>query len=138
MTQRLRETLNAVWFAAGPAQFLMYGIWTVVLSGMFALDGLWQLLATAWKFTGVLIFAATIWGTMRQKQSLILLGTMFSIMVGAVYTSKAMVFSDVDVLRGATQSHYMVIVVLVAWGFYLANLCSRQRMEFQRMGIGDE
>lgn len=138
MTKKLRETLNAVWFAAGPAQFLMYGVWTIVVSGMFALDGWWQLLATFWKFIGALIFVATIWGSMKQKQALILAGTMASIIVGAVYTSKAMVFPDVDVLRGATQSHYMVILVLVAWGFYLANLCSRQRMEFKRMGISDE
>lgn len=138
MSKKLRHALEAFWYGTGLAQFLMYGVWTVVASGMFALDGGWQLLATAWKVVGALIFAATIWGTMQQKQTLILLGTMLSIMVGAVYTSKAVVFSDVDVLRGATQSHYMVIVVLVAWGFYLANLCSRQRMEFKRMGISDE
>lgn len=138
MSKKLRHALESFWYGTGMAQFLMYGVWTVVASGMFALDGSWQILATAWKFVGALIFAATIWGTMQQKQTLILLGTMLSIMVGAVYTSKAMVFDDVDVLRGATQSNYMVIVVLVAWGFYLANLCSRQRMEFKRMGISDE
>jgi len=139
MTQKLRRTLEAVWYAAGPAQFLMYAVWTVVVSGMFSLEGSWQLLATVWKMLGALVFAATVWGTLRQKQALILASTMVALIVGAIYTSKAMMFmGDADTLRGATQSHYMVVMVLVAWGFYLANLCSRQMMEFKRMGIGDE
>ena len=138
MTGKLRKALDGVWYAAGPAQFLMYGVWTVVLSGMFALDGWWILLASMWKLVGALVFVATIWGNMKQKQMLLLFSTMMSILVGAVYSSKAMSFNDIDTLRGATQSHYMVLVVLVAWGFYLANLCSRQRMEFKAMGISDE
>jgi len=137
MNKKLGQTLEAVWYAAGPAQFLMYGIWTIVLSGMFALDGWWQLLATAWKFFGFLVFVVTIWGSLKQKQLYILVCTITAVVVGAVYTSKAMVFTDVDALRGATQSHYMAIAVLVAWGFYLANLCSRQILEFEKMGIED-
>lgn len=138
MTRKLRQTLESVWYAAGPAQFLMYAVWTIVVSGMFSLEGSWQLLATVWKMLGVLVFAATIWGSLKQKQTLILVSTIVALVVGAVYTSKAMMFGDVDILRAATQSHYMVIMVLVAWGFYLANLCARQMMEFKRMGIEDE
>ena len=139
MTTKFRKTLEAVWYAAGPAQFLMYGIWVIVLSGMFGLQGGWQLLATLWKFLGVLVFAITIWGTLRQKQLVMVACTILAIVVGAVYTSKSMHLSlDMDMHRGMTQSHYMVLVVFVIWGFYLANLCSRQLMEFDRMGMKDE
>ena len=138
MKSKLQRTLEAVWYAAGPAQFLMYGVWVVVVSGMFALEDGWQLLATIWKFLGTGVFVVTIWGTLRQKQLSILGCTMTAVVVGAVYTSKSVHFSDLDMHRAATQSHYMVIVVLVVWGFYLANLCSRQLMEFEKMGISDE
>lgn len=135
---KLHKTLEAVWYAAGPAQYLMYAIWTVVISGMFHLHGSWQLLSTCWKMVGVVIFVVTIWGTLAQKQYAILSGTILSLIVGAVYTSKAMMFSDGDTIRAAMQSHYMAIFVMVFWGFYLANLCARQRMEFDRAGLTDE
>ena len=139
MTTKFRKTLEAVWYAAGPAQFLMYGIWVIVLSGMFGLQDGWQLLATLWKFLGVLVFAITIWGTIRQKQLVMVACTILAIVVGAVYTSKSMHLSlNTDMHRGMTQSHYMVLAVFVIWGFYLANLCSRQLMEFDRMGMKDE
>ena len=141
MTIKLRKTLQAVWYAAGPAQYLLYGIWTVVISGLFSFEGAYQLLPTFWKFNGALIVAVTIWGSMAAKQNVILINTFIAIIVGAVYSSKAAMVSfglDVDILRGATQSHYMSLVLLVAWGFYLANLVARQRMEFTRAGLSDE
>jgi hypothetical protein len=139
MTTKFKRTLEAVWYAAGPAQFLMYGVWVIAVSGMFSLVDGWQLLATTWKFMGATVFAVTIWGTLKQKQLAILSCTITTVVVGAVYTSKAMHFTeiDLDTHRAATQSHYMVIVVLVAWGFYLANLCARQQLEFDKMGIKD-
>jgi hypothetical protein len=139
MTTKFKRTLEAVWYAAGPAQFLMYGVWVSVLSGMFGLQDGWQLLATFWKFLGALVFAITIWGTLRQKQLIMVVCTIMSVVVGAVYTTKSMHLSlDMDMHRGMTQSHYMVLVVFVVWGFYLANLCSRQLLEFERMGMKDE
>ena len=139
MRTKLQQTLEAVWYAAGPAQFLMYGVWVVVLSGMFGLQDGWQLLATFWNFLGVLVFAITIWGNLKQKQLAIVACTITAVVVGAVYTSKSMHLAlDADMHRGLTQSHYMVITIFVVWGFYLANLCSRQLMEYERMGMKDE
>lgn len=140
MTDKLVKTLESVWYAAGPAQFLMYGVWVVVLSGMFGLDGTWQLLCTFWKFMGAFVIVTTVWGTLKQRQLVMLLSTLTAVVVGSVYTSRAMVFVDVDVNihRAMTQSHYMVIAVLVIWGYYLANLTSRQIMEFKKAGISDE
>jgi hypothetical protein len=137
MTRKLRRTLEAVWYAAGPAQFLLYGFWTVIVSGLVPLDDVWQLIPTTWKFNGVLIVAFTIWGSLRQKKILILIATFQSIVVGAVFTSKAVVFTDVDIVRAATQSHYMILFLLVFWGFYLANLAARQEMEFKRVGVDE-
>lgn len=138
MTTKLRKTLEAVWYAAGPAQYLLYGTWTVVISGLFSLDGAYELLPALWKLNGALIFVSTIWGTMAQKQYTILINTFFAILVGSVYSVKAAMFNvDVDVLRGATQSHYMSLALLVAWGFYLANLVARQRLEFKKAGLSE-
>ncbi len=137
MKTKLHQTLEAVWYAAGPAQYLMYGVWCIVISGMFHLEGSYQLLATAWKFLGFGIFVVTIWGSLRQKMLLILLSTLLAIVVGAIYTSHAVMFRDGDIIRAATQSHYMSIFVMVVWGYYLANLCSRQRLEFERANINE-
>jgi len=137
MKTKLRKTLEAVWYAAGPAQYLMYGVWAIAISGMFHLDGNLQLLATAWKFSGFAIFVVTIWGTLRQKMLLILTSTILALMIGALYTSHAVMFSDADTIRAATQSHYMAIVVMVGWGYYLANLCARQSLEFKKAGIDE-
>jgi len=137
MKTKLAKTLEAVWYAAGPAQYLMYGIWTVAISGLFQLEGAYQLLATLWKFIGAAVFFVTIWGSLKQKMLLILLGTLNAIAVGIVVTSKAVMFGDSDIIRATTQSHYMSIFVIVVWGFYLANLCSRQMFEFKRAGIDE-
>jgi hypothetical protein len=137
MKTKLHKTLEAVWYAAGPAQYLMYGIWVIVISGLFNLDGNYQLIPTFWKFLGFAIFVATIWGTLRQKMMLILCSTMTAIVVGAVFATKAVMFGDADIMRAATQSHYFSLVIIITWGFYLSNLCSRQMLEFKRAGIDE-
>ena len=134
---KLSKTLEAVWYAAGPAQYLMYGVWAIVISGMFHLEGWYQLLSTAWKFLGFAIILVTIWGSLTQKMWAILLSTILALVIGALYTSHAMMFGDADVIRAATQSHYMAIFVMVGWGYYLANLCARQRLEFKKAGIDE-
>lgn len=138
MSRRLRSALEAIWYAEGSAQFLIYGVWVIVLSGLYSLTGAWELLAAIWKLEGLALLVATVWGSLRTKQALILLTVMTAIGVGAVFTTKAAMLTDGNILRGATQSHYMTIAVLVAWGFYLANLCSRQRLELSKMGVSDE
>lgn len=137
MITKLSKTLEAVWYAAGPAQYLMYGVWCIVISGMFHLEGSLQLLPTAWKFLGFIIVLVTIWGTLAQKMWTILISTILALVIGALYTSHAMMFNDGDTIRAAMQSHYMAIFVMVFWGYYLANLCARQRLEFKRAGLDE-
>lgn len=134
---KLKRTLDAVWYAAGPAQFLLYGMWTIIVSGLFPLDSWWQLAATAWKFNGAAIVVATVWGSLAVKRTTMLLNAFLAIIVGAAFTSKAVMFGDGDVIRAATQSHYMILMLVVLWGFYLANLAERQRMEFKKAGVNE-
>jgi len=137
MTSKLQKTLDAVWYAAGPAQFLLYGLWTVIVSGLFPLEDYWQLLPTVWKMNGALIVAVTIWGNLAQKKWTILLNTFLAIIVGSVFASKAVMLADADIIRAATQAHYMILFLIVFWGFYLANLAARQSMEFRRAGVDE-
>ena len=132
MKTKLQATLEAVWYAAGPAQYLMYGVWTTVVSGMYHLEGDYQLLATLWKLIGFSTVVGTIWGTLQQKKLLILASVMNAVLVGSIYTTHAVMFEDPDTLRAATQAQYMTLVVLIVWGFYLANLAERQQLEFAR------
>lgn len=137
MTSKLNKTLEAVWYAAGPAQFLLYGAWTVIVSGLFPLEDYWQLVPTIWKMNGALIIAVTIWGKLVHKKWTILFNAFLAIIVGSVFTSKAVMLADADIIRAATQSHYMILFLIVFWGFYLANLASRQSMEFRRAGVDE-
>lgn len=131
---RLRETLKAVWYAAGPAQYLAFGLWTIVASGLFPLTDAMAIIAAFWKFTGFAIIVLTIWGSMEMKRMAILIGTLFSVAVGAMYMTRFGVFMDGDELRAAMQSRLMAIVLLTGWGYYLANLCTRQIYELRRLG----
>jgi hypothetical protein len=143
MIRQLTKTLEAVWYAAGPAQYLLYGLWTIVVSGNFVLDGWHVMFPVIWKLNGVAVILITVWGSMRAKQYVILLNAMIAIAVGAIYTSCAIMVgaqigaADIDYLRGSTQSNYLSLVLMVVWGYYLANLVSRQRMEFRKVGIDE-
>ena len=116
LMDRLRETLKAVWYAAGPAQYLAFGLWTIVASGLFPLTDAMALIAAFWKFTGFAIIVLTIWGSMEAKRMAILIGTLFSVAVGAMYMTRFGVFLDGDELRAAMQSRLMAIFLLTGLG----------------------
>lgn len=134
LMDKLRETLKAVWYAAGPAQYLAFGLWTIVASGLFPLTDAMAVIAAFWKFTGFAIIVLTIWGSPEAKRMAILVGTLFSVAVGAMYMTRFGDFMDGDELRAAMQSRLMAIVLLTGWGYYLANLCTRQIYELRRLG----
>lgn len=120
--------------ASGRQQFVMYGIWTVVVSGLFQLEDAWQLISTTWKFFGAFVVYAAIFESLWLTKYFLLLCNFTAVATGAVFTSKAMQFRDGEILRAATQSHYFVILIVAVWGFYLANLCQRQIWEAETMG----
>ena len=133
---KLRETLMAAWYADGHAQYLTFGIWIILVSGLFPLSGGLAIVAMMWKLLGVAIILLTIWGTMEMKRSAILIGTLFSLGVGAMYMSRFGLFMDGDELRAVMQTRLMIVALLVAWGYYLANLCTRQIYEMRRVAGG--
>lgn len=131
--EKLRETLMAIWYAAGPAQYIAFGLWTIVISGFFPLNDAMALMSAVWKICGMGIVILTIWGSMEAKRMAILIGTLFSVAVGAMYMTRFGVFMDGDELRAAMQSRLMAVFLMVAWGYYLANLCTRQIYELRRL-----
>ena len=133
MSNKLRDTLDAVKYAAGPAQFLLFGLFSFVLSGLFLMDNWLTLSATIWKFMGVGIIIATIWGGLAHRRA-VMMATVFMIgITGSFYFTTFDMFTDSDELRAAMQTKLMIIFLMLGWGFYLANLISRQVIEFERM-----
>lgn len=132
MPNRFRSTLHEIWYASGQAQILLFGLWSTVVSGLYQLEGNWILLCSAWKLLGFIIASSIVWSKTKCKQYLVLASVFLALIVGAVFTTKAVEITDPDILRGATQSHYFIIVLIVIWGFYLANLMSRQLLEKER------
>ena len=141
MTSQINKALQDVWYSTGVSQFFLYGIWTVIISSNFAFSGWYAVIPAVWKFNGVAIIAAIIWCELPVRQLLILANTFLALMVGALYLYSAAV-SGVELrmsvsLHGASAGNFMAIFFMVVWGYYLANLISRQRLEMQRAGIED-
>ena len=133
MSNKLRDTLDAVKYAAGPAQFLLFGLFSFVLSGLFLMDSWLTLSATIWKFMGIGIIIATIWGGLAHRRA-VMMATVFMVgITGSFYFTTFDMFTDSDELRAAMQTKLMIIFLMLGWGFYLSNLISRQVIEFERM-----
>ena len=130
---RLRETLDAVVHSDSPAQFLLFGLFSFVLSGLFPMDSWLTVSATVWKFAGMACIITTIWASHTTRRLVMLLTTMSIIVTGAFYFSTFNMFDDSNELRTAMQSRIMIVFIMVAWGLFLANLVTRQLLELNRM-----
>lgn len=130
---RLQETLDAVVHSDSPAQFLLFGLFSFVLSGLFPMDSWLTLSATVWKFAGVACIATTIWASPPIRRLTMLLTTMSIIVTGAFYFSTFSMFNDSNELRAAMQSRIMIVFAMIAWGLFLANLVTRQMLEIERI-----
>lgn len=130
---RVQETLDAVVHSDSPAQFLLFGLFSFVLSGLFPMDNWLTLSATIWKFAGVACIVATIWWSPAMRRRIMLLTTMSIIVTGAFYFSTFNMFDDSTDLRTAMQTKIMIVFSMIAWGLFLANLVTRQMLEMDRM-----
>lgn len=130
---RLQETLDAVVHSDSPAQFLLFGLFSFVLSGLFPMDSWLTLSATVWKFSGVGCIIATVWSGLPFRRAVMLFTTMSIIVTGAFYFSTFNHYVDSNELRTAMQSRIMIIFSMIAWGLFLANLVTRQLLETERM-----
>lgn len=130
---RLQETLDAVVHSDSPAQFLLFGLFSFVLSGLFPMDSWLTLSATVWKFSGVGCIIATVWSGLPIRRAVMLFTTMSIIVTGAFYFSTFNHYVDSNELRTAMQSRIMIIFSMIAWGLFLANLVTRQLLETERM-----
>lgn len=130
---RVQETLDAVVHSDSPAQFLLFGLFSFVLSGLFPMDSWLTLSATVWKFLGVGCILATVWAPLPVRRIVMLFTTMSIIVTAAFYFSTFYLFADSNELRAAMQSRIMIVFTMIAWGLFLANLVTRQLYEQERM-----
>lgn len=130
---RLQETLDSVVHSDSPAQFLLFGLFSFILSGLFPMDSWLTLSATIWKFAGVACIVTTIWSPHSVRRLVMLVTTMSIIVTGAFYFSTFNAFEDSNELRAAMQSRIMIVFLMIAWGLFLANLVTRQIFELDRV-----
>jgi hypothetical protein len=130
---RLHQVLDSVVHSDSPAQFLLFGLFSFVLSGLFPMDSWLTLSASLWKFAGVGCILATIWASQVVRRAAMLVTTMLIIVTGAFYFSTFSVFDDSNDLRAAMQSRIMIVFLMTAWGLFLANLITRQILETDRL-----
>ena len=130
---RLQQVLDSVVHSDSPAQFLLFGLFSFVLSGLFPMDSWLTLSASLWKFAGIGCILATIWAGQAVRRAAMLVTTMLIIVTGAFYFSTFSVFDDSNDLRAAMQSRIMIVFLMTAWGLFLANLITRQILETDRL-----
>lgn len=130
---RLQQVLDAVVHSDSPAQFLLFGLFSFVLSGLFPMDSWLTLSASLWKFAGIGCILATIWAGQAVRRAAMLATTMLIIVTGAFYFSTFSMFHDSNDLRAAMQSRIMIVFLMTAWGLFLANLITRQMLETDRL-----
>lgn len=130
---KLQNILDSVAHSDSPAQFLLFGLFSFILSGLFPMDSWLTLSATVWKFLGVGCVISTIWATLPTRRLVMLITTMTIIVTGAFYFSTFNMFHDSNELRTAMQSRIMIVFIMIAWGLYLANLVTRQMLELDRV-----
>lgn len=130
---RLDETIDAIVHSDSPAQFVLFGLFGFVLSGLFPIEGWLTLSATCWKFLGVACVIVTIWGSLKTRRLVMLITTLSIITTSAFYFTTFGLYDDANELRSAMQSRIMVSFLMIAWGLFLANLITRQIFEFERV-----
>lgn len=130
---RLNETLNSIAHSDSPIQFVMFGLFGFVLSGLFPIEGWLTLSATAWKFLSVGCIIVTVWGSLKCRRAFMLATTISIIITAAFYFTTFGTYQDANELRSAMQSRIMVTFLMIAWGLFLANLITRQMFEFERV-----
>ena len=130
---RIQETLDAVVHSDSPAQFLLFGLFSFILSGLYPMDTWLTLSATIWKFAGVACIVTTIWSSPNIRRLVMLITTMSIIVTSAFYFSTFNAFEDSNELRAAMQSKIMIAFLMIAWGLFLANLVTRQIFELDRV-----
>lgn len=130
---RLDETIDAIVHSDSPAQFVLFGLFGFVLSGLFPIEGWLTLSATFWKFSGVACVIVTIWGSLKTRRLVMLVTTASIIVTSAFYFTTFGLYENQNELRSAMQSRIMVSFLMTAWGLFLANLITRQIFEFERV-----
>jgi hypothetical protein len=123
MISTVAKIYNEFKYASGLSQFTLFGIWTIIASGMFPLSGYLPVLTLLWLVSGLSVIAATMTLDRKLIRTALLSSVGVSVTTGSVFFSYALLGGD---MRADMQSATMALVTLLSWGLYLANLCSRQ------------
>lgn len=120
---KMRGIVNEFKYASGPAQFILFGVWTIICSGMFPLSGYLPLLAFVWLLTGMLVIVTTLTLDRKLIRAAILSSTALATTTGSIFFTYALSGGD---MRSDMQTPTVALIILTLWGLYLGNLCSRQ------------
>ena len=120
---RVRILLNEFKYSNGTCQFFLFGIWTVICSGMFPLSGYLPTLSLLWLLSGVGVVVTTLSANRAYIRGAILSSISLATIIGSVFFSYALTGGD---MRADMQTPTVALTTIVIWGLYLGNLCSRQ------------
>lgn len=127
---KVQQIYNEFKYANGPAQFILFGLWTIISSGLFPLSGYLPLLTLIWMLSGILVITSTL--TLNRKLiKFSLLGSIaLASTTGSIFFSYALIGGD---NRADMQSATIALITLISWGLYLGNLCSRQLLDKEKV-----
>lgn len=119
----IQKIYNEFRFANGPSQFILHGVWTIISSGLFPLSGYLPILTLIWLVSGLITITTTFTLNRKIIRMSILISTALAVTTGSMFFSYALLGGD---MRSDMQSATIALFVLIIWGLYLGNLCSRQ------------
>jgi hypothetical protein len=122
----IQQIYNEFKYANGPAQFVLFGLWTIISSGLFPLSGYLPLLTFLWMLSGIAVIASALTLNRRTIRITLLGSVSFASITGSIFFSYALIGGD---NRADMQTATIALITLMSWGLYLGNLCSRQLWE---------
>lgn len=146
----IRGAYDAIKTANGPAQHFLLAGWGFVVAFMFWDMGVPNALLTAWAFTSIFIFVATVWLPKIFLQYILLIDCFLSVAVLTFYltydptptspvyytmtaTGMDMAHRSVNQAHGFDfLAHVLSGVFMATHALYLSNLVHRQRLEAKR------
>lgn len=124
--QAINKIFNEFFYASGPSQFILYGIWTIISSGLFPISGYLPALTLLWLLSGIVVIGATFTFNRKFIRFTILLSLTVASASGSMFFSYALTGGD---MRADMQSVTVAVITLIIWGLYLGNLCTRQLLD---------
>lgn len=119
----IKKLIHEFKYCSGVPQFFMYGIWVCILGSTNATSIHIPISSGLWLISGLIVLLTTF----TQNRKMIKYAILFAVLLGTLVLNLTIftVYTEISWIN-LFQTPILARSVLIIWGVYLANLCSRQ------------